>query len=136
MKICIAYDGSPHAKRAIRDLANAGLPEYVESTVLSVADVLFVRENIDLVVAGSRGRGAIMRLVLGSVSQRLVHYATCAVRVVHENITSRLEPPRLLVGYDGPWPAGAFPDRQRLLGGGGRGALLGRGHSHAERIAL
>ena len=39
MKILIPYDGSEPAKAAIADLARAGLPDNVEATVLSVADV-------------------------------------------------------------------------------------------------
>ena len=39
MKILIPYDGSEPAKAAIADLSRAGLPENVEATVLSVADV-------------------------------------------------------------------------------------------------
>jgi nucleotide-binding universal stress UspA family protein len=38
-KIIIAYDGSPCAKAAINDLKNAGLPDEVEATIVSVADV-------------------------------------------------------------------------------------------------
>jgi len=39
MKILIPYDGSDWVKAAIVDLARAGLPDEVEATVLSVADV-------------------------------------------------------------------------------------------------
>jgi nucleotide-binding universal stress UspA family protein len=39
MKILIPYDGSEPAKAAIADLARAGLPDNIEATVLSVADV-------------------------------------------------------------------------------------------------
>jgi nucleotide-binding universal stress UspA family protein len=37
----------------------------------------------DLIVIGTRGLGAIKGLVLGSVSLKVIHYASCAVMVVH-----------------------------------------------------
>lgn len=39
-------------------------------------------ENIDLIVIGSRGLGNLERLMLGSVSDYVVHHAPCAVMVV------------------------------------------------------
>ncbi len=37
----------------------------------------------DLIVVGSRGHGVGKRLLLGSVSTKIVHHATCSVLVVH-----------------------------------------------------
>lgn len=38
-------------------------------------------ENADMIVVGSRGRGALHRTFLGSVSDYIVHHATCPVVV-------------------------------------------------------
>lgn len=40
-------------------------------------------EKADLVTVGSRGRGAFKRALLGSVSDRIVRTAECAVLIVH-----------------------------------------------------
>jgi nucleotide-binding universal stress UspA family protein len=39
-------------------------------------------KNVDVVVVGSRGRGAVRRALLGSVSTHVVHHAPCPVMVV------------------------------------------------------
>ncbi len=40
------------------------------------------RRNVDLIVIGARGLGAVSRLFLGSVSTKLVHHSTCSVLIV------------------------------------------------------
>lgn len=40
------------------------------------------KEKADLIVIGSRGHGILGRFVMGSVSDRVVHYAPCSVTVV------------------------------------------------------
>jgi nucleotide-binding universal stress UspA family protein len=42
------------------------------------------RENIDLIVAGSRGLSSFKGWLMGSVSRKLVHYSNCSVLVVKQ----------------------------------------------------
>ena len=44
-------------------------------------------DGADLVVVGARGRHELAELVLGSVSQHVLHHATCPVVVMHEGRT-------------------------------------------------
>ena len=45
--------------------------------------VLEASEECDLLVVGSRGHGGFASLMLGSVSNRVLHHAQCSVAVVH-----------------------------------------------------
>ena len=40
-------------------------------------------DGIDLIILGRRGRSMLSRMVLGSVSERVLRYAHCPVMVVH-----------------------------------------------------
>ena len=46
---------------------------------------LLDRERVDLLVLGSRGRGSLARLMLGSVSSHAVGHAPCSVLVVKQD---------------------------------------------------
>ncbi|HTP50336.1 MAG TPA: universal stress protein [Anaeromyxobacteraceae bacterium] len=60
----------------------------VETSVLSGPPAESIAEaaaapDVDLVVVGSRGKGAVSRMLLGSVSDRLVHICPKPILVVH-----------------------------------------------------
>ncbi len=58
--------------------------------------------NADLIVVGSHGKSGLAgRLILGSVSQRVLYEAACSVRVGRERTEDQISPLRLLVGVDG-----------------------------------
>jgi nucleotide-binding universal stress UspA family protein len=48
------------------------------TTICEIAE----REAVDLLIVGSRGLGNVQRLVLGSVSDYVIHHAQCPVLVV------------------------------------------------------
>jgi nucleotide-binding universal stress UspA family protein len=55
----------------------------------------------DLIVVGSHGRSALGRLILGSVSQRVVTDAPCSVRVARHQAKEKDSPVRIIIGVDG-----------------------------------
>jgi nucleotide-binding universal stress UspA family protein len=55
----------------------------------------------DLVVVGSQGRSAIGRLVIGSVSHKVLTEGRCNVRVARDAVGPPDRPPRIVVGVDG-----------------------------------
>jgi nucleotide-binding universal stress UspA family protein len=76
--------------KAIIDQAIKTLGEYgIEATSIllrgdAATEIIeYVKRNqVDLIVAGSRGLSQVRRLLLGSLSRKLVHYAGCSVLVV------------------------------------------------------
>jgi nucleotide-binding universal stress UspA family protein len=55
----------------------------------------------DLIVVGSQGRSALNRLMLGSVSQKVLYEARCSVRVGRASSRGDDSPPRIIIGVDG-----------------------------------
>lgn len=64
----------------------------------------------DLIVIGSHGKGALERLVLGSVSQKVLTSAACSVRIARGKVETDPSPIRLLLGFDGSKGAEAAVD--------------------------
>ncbi|MEP6947390.1 MAG: universal stress protein [Acidobacteriota bacterium] len=54
----------------------------------------------DLIVVGSHGHSALGRLILGSVSHKLLAEADCSVRVARGRIDVDPSPARLVIGFD------------------------------------
>jgi len=61
----------------------------------------------DMIVAGSHGRSALGRFILGSVSQKIVTEAHCSVRVARGRGIDAGAPARILLGFDGSLDARA-----------------------------
>ena len=69
----------------------------------------------DLVVIGSHGHSSAGgRLILGSVSQRVLYEAPCSVRVARCSDTRRAGPIRVIVGFNGSQDAEAALDAVAL----------------------
>jgi nucleotide-binding universal stress UspA family protein len=81
-------------------------------TILAAADAA----DADVIVCGSRGRGAVARSLLGSTSTRVLHHATRPVLVVPADSSATDGP--TLIAYDGSDGArAAIAAAARLLGG-------------------
>ena len=85
-------------------LVFAGWSVSAEATYGSPAwEILAKAEDFkpDLIVVGARGQSAIDRVLIGSVSQKIVTEARVSVRVARGKIEVDEAPERLIIGYDG-----------------------------------
>lgn len=108
-----------HREKAEKAVADAGtlanrarkrlqiiLPQWkisAETTYGSPAwEILMRAEKFkpDLIVAGSHGRSAVSRFILGSISQKVLTEAHCSVRVARGRVEVDPTPQRLVIGFD------------------------------------
>src|SRR5215831_6109374 len=94
----------------------SSFPEWevsAEYLVGDPADALMERATncgADLIVVGSQGRSAIGRLILGSVSRKIVTEARCSVRVARATAKKDGRSARIIIGMDGSSFANAAVD--------------------------
>jgi nucleotide-binding universal stress UspA family protein len=79
---------------SIQTVVHSDSPAY---GVLSEADAI----DPDLIVVGSHGRSAFGRLILGSVSQKVLSEAHCSVRIARHRPYVDGSPVRIVIGVDG-----------------------------------
>jgi len=81
----IEHDGDLALKATLEGIDISGVTLIKKKILGKPANVILKEvenENIDLVVMGSHGYGAIAGTVLGSVSQNVLHKAKCSVLIV------------------------------------------------------
>lgn len=93
----------------------------------AIDQILQLAEEIEagMIVMGSRGRGPVNRLLVGSVSEGVVHDARCPVLVLRGGYET-WPPSRIVVGDDGSEQARAAGELAAGIGGalGARGLLV------------
>jgi nucleotide-binding universal stress UspA family protein len=92
------------ALKIARDVAKDNRPIRIESELMfsAIVPALIDRsKEVELVVVGSYGRGALARGLLGSVSSSLVRRAECPVAVIRDEDAPPPAQAPVLVGIDG-----------------------------------
>ena len=94
------------AIKVVEDSTENGARPEINSELffaVPVPTLVDLSKEAQMVVVGCRGRGALRRGLLGSVSTGLVHHAHCPVAVIHDEVPFSLRFSRLpvLVGIDG-----------------------------------
>ncbi|HEY0228589.1 MAG TPA: universal stress protein [Mycobacterium sp.] len=95
-----------HAVKIAQDAVPAGQNIAITSELNyspPVPTLIEMSEGAEMVVVGCNGRGALARVLLGSVSSAVIHRAKCPVAVIHEKASDlpRSDQAPVLVGIDG-----------------------------------
>ncbi|WP_422747878.1 universal stress protein [Mycobacterium sp. WMMD1722] len=90
------------AAQIAKDVSQGAIPVSTELAVAPPITTLVERsKHARMVVVGSRGRGALTRTILGSVSTGLIHRAHCPVAVIHdEDALPPVPTAPVLLGFD------------------------------------
>jgi len=100
---------SPHYKaceNAVRTVADQGEQMGVDVnplvvTGIPIREIIDASENYDLIVMGTAGRAGISLLLLGSVAQKVIRFASCPVLVIRGDQPGGLACHRILIPTDG-----------------------------------
>ncbi|HZC10532.1 MAG TPA: universal stress protein [Mycobacterium sp.] len=94
------------AIKIAEDSAEHGVQTEIKSELyfsVPVSTLVNLSKQAHMVVVGRRGQNALTRILLGSVSNGLLHHAHCPVAVIHDGVSSASERSNLpvVVGVDG-----------------------------------
>src|SRR3984893_5908864 len=91
------------ARDAIADTAQVHITGELLSSSTPVPTLVEQSKDAELFVVGSRGRGALSRSILGSVSAGLIRHAHCPVALIRHDDSELPDPAQgpVLVGIDG-----------------------------------
>jgi nucleotide-binding universal stress UspA family protein len=91
------------ARDAIADTAQVHITGELLSSATPVPTLVEQSKDAELIVVGSRGRGALSRSILGSVSAGLISHAHCPVALIRHDDPQLPHPAQgpILVGIDG-----------------------------------
>jgi nucleotide-binding universal stress UspA family protein len=87
------------AQEVVRPERNIAITAELKSSP-PVPTLVELSDEAEMVVVGSNGRGAVSRVLLGSVSSAVVRRANCPVAVVRDEEPARSEQGPVLVGID------------------------------------
>ncbi|UMB70887.1 universal stress protein [Mycobacterium paraterrae] len=89
------------AQDALSDTAQVHINGELLSSAATVSTLVEQSKDAQLIVVGSRGRGALSRSILGSVSAGLIRHAHCPVALIRDSERQHAADGPVVVGIDG-----------------------------------